>query len=118
MFFVVAVVEEEEGDGRKAAGEAEVEKVPLEARARKEGMEDIVCLRPAARRVEMEGGEGGELVKGSCWVLRVELRGKRAVAMAGAEARAEDQRWASSRVWGVREVLSVAWGGERWLGLV
>ena len=39
MFFVVAVVEEEEGDGRKAAGEAEVEQVPVEARARREVLE-------------------------------------------------------------------------------
>lgn len=116
MFFVVVVGEGEEG--RKTAGEAEVEKVPLEARARKEGMEDMVCLRAAVRRKEMEGGEGGEVVKGSCWVFRVELGGKRAVAMAGAEARAEDQRWAISRVWGVRELLSVAWGGGGWLDLV
>lgn len=98
---------------RKASGEEEEEeKVPLEAKLRKEGRSERILERPGRIWVEMLEEERLEWVKSNCWAFRGE-GGKRAEATAGAEARAEVQIWASSREWGLGLVLVACGEGGR-----
>ena len=73
---------------RKAAGEAEDEKVPFEAKERKVGREVRVVFRAEVRRERGVGRVVLVVVKGRVWVFRGVVGGKRAVWREGVERRA------------------------------